>query len=621
MRYRSRSDGAQFSSDAAAFVEFLGQREYLQLLQKLGAGLNHKGYVTDIDDLRFSLELQLLNLELLRIQNEGVLSSMPGSLHEAADFVLGVGQTIPHLSERARLELRGKLISGLKTNGLRPLQHEFRIAGAVSRLGYDVTFTDLESGKGGFDFLAERDGKAFEVEGKCVPAFLGQAIQPQEAEKLFSALARKFSGWTDDNSIPILSIILRKRLNVSQSAISNLVEACNSAARTRTTTVLEDYASVKFLGAVPERLSDRLSEIAQIDRASTWANVFLSLTKPRMAVRLLSSRPSKFVPNILATVSDAAKRQLSGCRPGIIWLHIDYLDPHFFMSLAEKGHSLFDLLATALLNSPKRHHISQLIISGGPHVVREHGYGISQFRSVVYNAPHCRFGAARLFPGGRNMKSSAILTSEKAKSVLAATKFNFVMPSGPKEAVAAATTAFLQRLSTSSKPVERLAVATALFGKALKLSEQGRSAKAIQVYDRLLTAFADESEALFQEMIAGALFNRGNMLRELGKPDDALLAYETVVSRFGTSDVLPIREKVALALYNSAKILEQDTARIKDAIRAYDQIVERFRASPLGSPPHRGSGPSQQGYPPWKFRGRSTCLRRGHRTLRSFFGR
>ena len=219
---------------------------------------------------------------------------------------------------------------------------------------------------------------------------------------------------------------------------------------------MEDYASVKFLGAVPERLSDRLSEIAQIDRASTWANVFLSLTKPRMAVRLLSSRPSGLCrifslrsqtqPNgnsVAAGLASSVSSRLS--------------DPHFFMSLAEKGHSLFDLLATALLDSPKRHHISQLIISGGPHVVREHGYGISQFRDVVYNAPHCRFGAARLFPGGRNMKSSAILTSEKAKSVLAATKFNFVMPSGPKEAVTAATTAFLQRLSTSSKPVERLA--------------------------------------------------------------------------------------------------------------------------------------------------------------------
>jgi tetratricopeptide (TPR) repeat protein len=586
MRYRSRSDSAQFSSDAAAFVNLLGQREYLQLLLRLGAGLNNKGYVTEIDDLRFSLELQLLNLELLRIQNGGAPSGMPGSLHEATDFVLGVGQTIPHLSERARLELRGKLIGGLKTNGLRPLQHEFRIAGAVSRLGYDVTFTDLESGKAGFDFLAERDDKTFEVEGKCVPVFLGQAIEPQETEKLFSVLARKFSGWTDDNSVPILSITLRKRLDVGQSAISNLVETCNSAARTRTTTVLEDYASVKFLGAVPESSSDRLSEIAQIDRVSTWANVFLSLTKPRVAVRLLSSRPSKFLPKLLATVSDAAKRQLSGTRPGIIWVHIDYLDPRSFLSLAnaEKGPSLFDLLAVAILDSPKRHHISQLIISGGPHLVRQHGYGISRVKRVVYNAPHCRFGAARLFPDGRNMKSSATLTGEKAKSLLAATKFNFVMPSGPKEAVTAATTALLQRLSTSSKPVERLAGATALFYKALALSEQGRSAEAIQVYDGLLSAFADESEAAFQEMIAGALFNRGNMLMELGKPDDALSTYETVVSRFGVSDIRPIREKVALALYNSAKILERDTARIKESIRAYDQIGERFRASPQGYP-------------------------------------
>jgi len=79
MRYRSRNDSAQFSSDAAAFVNLLGQQEYLQLLLRLGAGLNNKGYVTEIDDLRFSLELQLLNLELLRIQNEGALSGMLGS--------------------------------------------------------------------------------------------------------------------------------------------------------------------------------------------------------------------------------------------------------------------------------------------------------------------------------------------------------------------------------------------------------------------------------------------------------------------------------------------------------------------------------------------------------------
>ena len=371
MRYRSRSDGAQFSSDAAAFVNLLGQTEYLQLLRKLGEGLNQKGFVTETDDLRFSLELQLLNLELLRMQEKGVFRGVPGHLHEAADFVLGVGQTIPYLSEKARRELRGKLLGGLKTNGLRPLQHEFRIAGVISHFGYNVTFADLEGGKGGFDFLAERDGKAFEIEGKCVPIFLGQAVLPQDAEKLFLDLAHKFNGWTDDTSIPILDIALRGRLDVNHSAISTLIEACNSAARTRTTAVVGDYAAVKFIGAAPESSGDRLFEAVKVDRMSTGANVFLSLTKPRIAVRLTSERPSKFGPSILATLSDAAK-QFSGSRPSVIWLHVDYLDPVFFDSLAyaKKGASFFDLLASAVLNSPKRSHISQLVFSGGAHLVR-----------------------------------------------------------------------------------------------------------------------------------------------------------------------------------------------------------------------------------------------------------
>jgi hypothetical protein len=208
MRYRSRSDGAQFSADAAAFANLTGGREYVKLLLELGEALNHKGFVTTIDDLKFSLERELLNLELLRIRRKGVLPGMPGDLHEAADFVLGAGQAIPHLSEKARRELRGKVLSGLKTNGLRPLQHEFRIAGMISHVGFDVTFSDLEGNEGGFDFLAQREGRAFEVEGKCVPAYLGQAISPEDAEKFFLELRRMFSGWTDGSAIPILDVTL-----------------------------------------------------------------------------------------------------------------------------------------------------------------------------------------------------------------------------------------------------------------------------------------------------------------------------------------------------------------------------------------------------------------------------
>ncbi len=43
----------------------------------------------------------------------------------------------------------------------------------MSFLDYDVIFADREGGRGGFDFLAQANDRAFEVEGKCVPAFLG----------------------------------------------------------------------------------------------------------------------------------------------------------------------------------------------------------------------------------------------------------------------------------------------------------------------------------------------------------------------------------------------------------------------------------------------------------------
>jgi hypothetical protein len=70
MRYRSRSDAFQFSADAAVFVDLMGGLEYVTLLLEIGKALNSKGFVTAIDDLRFSLELDLLNLELLRIEKK-----------------------------------------------------------------------------------------------------------------------------------------------------------------------------------------------------------------------------------------------------------------------------------------------------------------------------------------------------------------------------------------------------------------------------------------------------------------------------------------------------------------------------------------------------------------------
>jgi hypothetical protein len=259
MRYRSKNTADDFSRDVAAFINLIGEGEYRRLLVNLGKGLNHKGYVTETDDLRYSLELQLLNLELIREKVAGQFPGVPTQIHEAADFVVGLGQTIPHLSAHARAKLRGQIIGGLKTNGLRPLQHEMRLACMICKFGCDVAFADLE-GNGGCDFLAEKNGVTYEIEAKSLTIFSGQPIQPQDADKLFLVLRQKFDGWKDEAQIPILTVKIKNRLSSGHADLLELVEACNTAAATRQNVAVGSNAAVQFLGVVPDAPYPKLGQ-------------------------------------------------------------------------------------------------------------------------------------------------------------------------------------------------------------------------------------------------------------------------------------------------------------------------------------------------------------------------
>jgi hypothetical protein len=465
MRYRSLNTPEHFCKDLAAYANLVGG-DYLPALKRLGDGLNHKGYVTEIDDLRYSLELELFNLEVKRQRVNGRFPFVPIQVHEATDFVIGVGQTIPHLSEKAKKDLQSEIIGRIKhKEGLRSLQHEFRIAGRLSQSDYDVTFADREGGEGGFDFLAERNGEAFEVEGKCVPAFLGQAVLPEDAEIFFLALAKRFRGWSDETSIPILAIKLTKKLDTNQAMISKLIEACDRAALTRGTEMIEGYAAVTFVNAAPKTDAEKLFETMQIDSAASWSNVFLSQGKPQVAVRLESERSSRFVRSVLDTLSDSAKRQFSGNRPGALWLHIDYLPPVMFDALAnaQAGASFLDLLALAVLNSPKRSHLCQIIFSGGAHLARTGTTARSGFRKVVYDSPCCRFGNARLFPPNKTIEPSQAMEGSKAKTLLAEANLRFRIAAGPKETFSVAQRQLMQRYAMSTDVIERRIAATGLF--------------------------------------------------------------------------------------------------------------------------------------------------------------
>jgi phenylpyruvate tautomerase PptA (4-oxalocrotonate tautomerase family) len=402
MRYRTFTLPEDFSRDVATSIDFIGESEYRGLLDDIGRGLNLKGYVTRLDDLRFSLELQLFNLELLRQKHSGKFPAVPLVIHEAVDFIIGLGQTIPHLSLSAQKKLRGQVVGGLKTNGLRPIQHELRVATAVSKLGFEVTFADLE-GNGGYDLLAERAEESFEVEAKAAEVFSGRPILPQKAQMFFDEVRRRFDGWSDKDSIPILDIVLKSNLTTRRPEVLALVEACNAVASTKTEQSVGSNATVRFAGTIAR------VPLKQLQTAALHYDEFFNVyVAQKVLIRLRSERKDKFEKKIIDTISEACKKQFSGKRPAVIWVHIDYVNPESFKALssAKQGmSSRLDFIANNVFRSSERGHIVQLVFSGGADLKVEGGLGRSGFSSTVYNAPSSRFGKAILIPGGKTRHS------------------------------------------------------------------------------------------------------------------------------------------------------------------------------------------------------------------------
>jgi hypothetical protein len=147
------------------------------------------------------------------------------------DFLLGLGQTIPALSDKAKATVLGRIKKGLD-EGLWPLQHELRVAGNLSKRGWDIRFHDFEEG-GGFDFLATKAGMAYEVETKAISSFTGWAVIPRNVNNLLVEVNQHFVG-NDSGVIPFLGATLSSSLASDRKELQRLVSAFSTVARTKT---------------------------------------------------------------------------------------------------------------------------------------------------------------------------------------------------------------------------------------------------------------------------------------------------------------------------------------------------------------------------------------------------
>jgi hypothetical protein len=399
MRYREINSLDDFSHDAVVVVDFIGEKEYRRALEKIGTDLNSKGFVTPFDDALFGLELDLLNLERLRTQCSGRFTLLPERCHAGVDFLLGLGQTIPALSEKGKAILLGRIKKGLD-EGLWPLRHELGVAANLNKRGWDIGFHDLEEG-GGFDYLVAKDGMTYEVEAKAISAFTGWPLKPDNLYKLLVEVKQHFV-W-QGVGIPYIGATLASSLSPDRAELRRLVSAFSTVARTNTGLDLPD-TQISFLGIIPDMSPDKLmlgsNEHARMRRKIVLVNA----NYPKLVLELDSKKPIQIGRKIIQTTNEAARKQFSRSHPAVIWTHINFISEQVFLGLGAQRDgraSLLDSVANGTLMSDKRNHLSQLVFSGGSFLHKTDSVARSSHKSIVYNSPMYRFGKNVIFEGGR----------------------------------------------------------------------------------------------------------------------------------------------------------------------------------------------------------------------------
>ena len=279
-------------------------------------------------------------------------------------------------------------------------------------------------------------------------------------------------------------------------------------------------------------------------------------------------------------MSDSCKRQLSGDRPGILWVHVDYVSPDTVdaMAYAKKGNSFFDLIALAVFDSSKREHLTQLIFSGGAHLMKKEDRRMSGFRRVVYTSPNSKFREAVLFPEGKQLaKRDQPLGGSAAKALLNKATLN--VPALLSKGPAAIYDDLVTRFGKSTELPARELVAAVLINKGAALGLHGHNEEAIAVYDLLLARFGSAPELPLRASVANALFNKGNVLRKIpGRAGEAIAVYDDVLARSGSSGELPLRELVAGALIGKGAALGF-LGHDEEAIAVYDDVLGRFASA------------------------------------------
>ena len=135
----------------------------------------------------------------------------------------------------------------------------------------------------------------------------------------------------------------------------------------------------------------------------------------------------------------------------------------------------------------------------------------------------------------------------------------------------------IRRFETVMIPEVQIAVAKALFNKALMPQQGGEHKVALTAFNEVVTRFGESDVPDIQECVGAALLNAGFHHGRLGDPEAAIASFDDAIRRFGESQAPGLRLYVAKSLRNKGSTLAGlgSPSSMDRGIATWDDLIDR----------------------------------------------
>lgn len=323
----------------ARFRDVIGEPHWLRRAQLIEEELRGAAHLRDHLLEKNEIALALAYCSAMVKQHGGfpVAAVNDRSLYATFRFVAQALALVDSHALQAKQLVRRVHGAFKKPDEMRAMQFELTVATHFIKRGKTVILPEM-SGSGTFDLLIPSLGTdGLEVECKSVSQDKGRKIHRREALECFNVLRRSLEQSARNlHSGLVVVITVPERLPKEQSAQRELYATISRAVMQGQSTVLADGTEVRLKGFDSHRYPSLGPEMtlkvrADIDEISGTSNREVMIVGRKDAgavvVVLQSAKEDSFLGYVFNTVDDAARRQLSKKRAGIVLVGFDGISP------------------------------------------------------------------------------------------------------------------------------------------------------------------------------------------------------------------------------------------------------------------------------------------------------